>query len=44
MRNKDPDKISKKLLGHTEINMTEYYQNDDELVFDIISNIDFKIS
>lgn len=45
MRNKVPDKISKKLLGHTEINMTEYYQNDDdELVFDIISNIDFKIS
>ena len=40
----NPDKISKKLLGHTQINMTEYYQNDDdELVLECISGIDFKI-
>ena len=44
MRNSVPDKISKKLLGHTQINMTEYYQNDDdELVLECISGIDFKI-
>ena len=44
MYNNVPDKISKKLLGHSKINMTEYYQNDDdELVSNVISNIEFKI-
>lgn len=44
MYNNVPDKISKKLLGHSKVNMTEYYQNDnDELISNIISNIDFKI-
>ena len=39
-----PDKISKKLLGHSKVNMTEYYQNDNEdLVSSILSNIEFKI-
>lgn len=44
MYNNVPDKISKKLLGHSKVNMTEYYQNDnDELVSDVISNIKFRI-
>lgn len=43
MRNSVPDKISKKLLGHTQINMTEYYQNDDDaLVLEFINDLDFK--
>lgn len=44
MYNNVPDKISKKLLGHSKVNMTEYYQNDNEdLVSSILSNIEFKI-
>ncbi len=44
MYNNVPDKIAKKLLGHSKVNMTEYYQNDnDDLVSNILSNIDFKI-
>ena len=43
MRNKVPDKISKKILGHTEINMTEYYQSDDDdLVLELTNDLDFK--
>ena len=43
MRNKVPDKISKKILGHTEINMTEYYQSDDDdLVLELTNDLDLK--
>lgn len=44
MRNNVPDKISKKLLGHSQVNMTEYYQNtNDDLILKFVNDLNFKI-
>lgn len=44
MKNGIPDKLSKKMLGHSQIDMTQYYQNaNDEIIQDYISNIDLKL-
>lgn len=43
MKNGVPDIISKKQLGHSKIDMTQYYQNaDEDLIQEYIKNIDLK--
>lgn len=40
MKSNVPDKIAKSLLGHSSVNMTEYYQNNDiEIAQDYMSKI-----
>jgi len=44
MKNNIPDKIAKSLLGHSDINMTAYYQNDDiEIAQTLMSKIDLNL-
>ena len=40
MKSNVPDKIAKTLLGHSSVNMTEYYQNSDiEIAQDYMSKM-----
>ena len=42
MKNNIPNTVAKDILGHADINMTEYYQNDDiDIQKDFISNLKF---
>lgn len=44
IKNNIPDKIVKSLLGHSDINMTAYYQNDDiKIAQTLMSKIDLNL-
>ena len=45
MKNGVPDKIARKQLGHSKIDMTQYYQNaDEDLIQHYMKNVDLKIN